>query len=137
MNAVALHRAGRFAEAEAIYRQQPALGAIDTALREMGFIPHCFAELKRWPIAPSVIDGDPRKPLRQLLEADLVYVRDFVRPEAMDGEQWKHLALTAYHCYGSLDLTLHAVTSAARIGAVPPDASAQYLKFLESRIKRP
>src|SRR5262252_4960304 len=78
----------------------------------VGAIGHCFAGVKQWPIAPTVIDGNPRKPLLQLLEADLVYVRDFSSPENMTGEQWKHLAMIAHHCYGSIDLVMHAIISA-------------------------
>ena len=73
-----------------LYQGQPSFGAIDLILRESGFVPHCLAELKLWPISPMVIDGNSRKPLRQLLEADFVYVRDFSRPGNMDAEQWKH-----------------------------------------------
>ena len=115
-----------------LYRGQPPFGVIDTFLRSVGFIPHCFAELKLRPLAPIVVDGDPQKGGRQLLEADVVYVRDFSRPENMDGEQWKHLALIAHHCYGSVDLAHRAIAAAARIGAVPPEAPDQYLKVLRS-----
>ncbi|MGE3841542.1 MAG: FkbM family methyltransferase [Vicinamibacterales bacterium] len=119
-----------------LYKNQPTLGAVDSALRELGFVPHCFAEIKRWPIAPLVIGGDARRPLRQVLEADLVYVRDFARPDAMDGEQWKHLALVAHHCYDSFDLALHAIGQATRLGALPATAVAQYLEILQADAER-
>ena len=113
-----------------LYRDQPPLGAIDTFLRTMGFIPHCFSELKIRPLAPMVVEGDPTRGIHQLLEADLVYVRDFTKPEGMGGEQWKHLALIAHHCYHSPDLALHAVRMAAHLSAIPPDAPECYLKVL-------
>jgi hypothetical protein len=50
----------------------------------------------------------------------------------MDGEQWKHLALIAHHCYGSVDLAHRAIAAAARIGTLPPDAPDRYLKVLRS-----
>jgi hypothetical protein len=98
----------------------------------MGFVPHCLFELKVRPLAPLVFEGDPSKGVRQLLEADLVYVRDFGRPANLDGEQWKHLALIAHHCYGSIDLTLHAVDCAARLGAVKAGAGEEYLRLVRS-----
>jgi FkbM family methyltransferase len=113
-----------------LYKGQPGLGAIDVALRELGFVPHCLAELKLWPISPLVVDGNLRKPLRQLLEADLVYVRNFTRSDDLDGEQWKHLAMVAHHCYGSADLALRAVMAATDCGAVPKDAAQSYLGIL-------
>jgi FkbM family methyltransferase len=115
-----------------LYRNQPAFGRIDTFLRDMGFMPHCFFELKVRPITPLIVDGDPQKGIRQLLEADLVYVRDFSRTDGMDGEQWKHLALIAHYCYGSIDLALRAITAGTQIGALRPDAPEQYLNILRS-----
>ena len=115
-----------------LYRGQPVFGDVDLILREMGFIPHKLVELKRWAIAPMVFDGDQRVPGNQLLEADLVYVRDFSRAENLDGEQWKHLALIAHHCYGSIDLALRAIFSAMRLGAVSRDVPNRYIKELKN-----
>ena len=115
-----------------LYRGQPALGVIDTYLRSVGFIPHCFAELKVRPLSPLVIDGDSQKGIRQLLEADVVYVRDFSRTENMNGEQWKHLAMIAHHCYGSFDLAYRSVAAAARSGGIRSDAPGQYLNIVRS-----
>jgi FkbM family methyltransferase len=113
-----------------IYREQPAFGVIDTALRRMGFIPHCIADLLLWPIAPTMIDGNPMKPVHQLLEGDLVYVRNFFLRENMTGEQWKHLAMIAHHCYRSVDLAAHAVAMATEIGALPSGSIDRYYDIL-------
>jgi FkbM family methyltransferase len=113
-----------------LYYDQPPFGSIDLMLRDMGFIPHGFAEALHWPIAPMVIDGNPRKPLRQMIEADLIYVRDFTHAKNMTGEQWKQLALVAHHCYRSTDLALRAIISATQIGALPEHAPESYLKLL-------
>jgi hypothetical protein len=99
----------------------------------MGFVPHCFAQFLLWPIAPAVIDGNPRKPVHQLLEADLVYVRDFSRVESLSIQQWKHLAMIAHHCYGSVDLALRAVTVATELGGLRSDAPERYLDILRPR----
>lgn len=109
-----------------LYEGQPALGDIDLELRRQGFIPHCFAAVKQWPIAPA----NPRRPVNQLLEADIVYVRDFSRPERFDDEQLKHLALIAHHCYGSHDLALRCVMLLRQRGVLPPEAEAIYRQCL-------
>jgi FkbM family methyltransferase len=113
-----------------LYKNQPPFGEIDLLLRDMGFLPHCVAGAKIWPIAPMVVGEKPNRGIRQLLETDMVYVRDFSRPENMSAEQWKHLALVAHHCYGSYDLALKAIITLMGIGAVPPDASRRYLANL-------
>lgn len=116
-----------------LYEGQPPFGEVDLEFRRQGFIPHCFAEVKNWPIAPCIVDGDPYKPLRQLLEADIVYVRDFTRPDAMDDEQLKHLALVAHHGFGSIDLVMRCLMLLARRGAVPADAGQRYARIAASR----
>lgn len=111
-----------------LYKNQPVIGAIDLELRAQGFMPHCFAAVKRWPISPCVIGGDPRRPLHQLMEADLVYVRDFSRPETMSDEQLKHLALISHHCYGSVDLALRCVMLLERRNILQSGSQDRYLK---------
>jgi FkbM family methyltransferase len=113
-----------------LYEGQPLFGDIDRELRAQGFIPHAFTAVKRWAIAPLVIDGDPRRSLNQLLEADVVYVRDFARPEAFSDEQLKQLALVAHHCYGSFDLALRCIFVLEKRGGLAPGGRQRYLESL-------
>ena len=111
----------------ALYEGQPTFGEIDVELRQMGFVPHVFAAVKKWAIAPVSMPTNPNSStLSQLLEADVVYVRDFTRDDAMDADQLKHLALIAFHCYRSLDLAANCMRRLATLGAVPADALARY-----------
>lgn len=110
-----------------LYKDQPTLGDIDSELRSQGFIPHCFPEVKLWPISPCV---DPRQPINQLLEADIVYVRDFTHPDSMSDEQLKHLALIAHYCYWSFDLARRCLTLLEHRKAVPAGTDQRYRKLL-------
>lgn len=112
-----------------LYKNQPSLGDVDLELRSQGFIPHCFAAGKQWPIAPYVFDRDPRLPLNQLLEADMVYVRDFARPDSLSDEQLKHLALIAHHCYSSFDLALRCVMLLEHRQALQSGTQQRYLQI--------
>jgi len=76
---------------------------------------------------------DTRPGIRQLLETDMVYVRDFSSPGKMSAEQWKHLALVAHHCYGSYDLVLKAILALMQLGVLPPDTNRRYLSSLPAR----
>ena len=116
-----------------LYKNQPSLGDIDLEMRRQGFIPHCFAALKQWPIAPCVIGGNPCQPLNQLLEADLVYVRDFSRPELMSDEQLKHLALIVHHCYRSFDLALRCVMLLEQRQVLDAGTQNLYLQLLSTK----
>jgi FkbM family methyltransferase len=118
----------------ALYHGQPTLGDIDVELRQMGFVPHAFSAIKKWAISPVSMPKDANSStLNQLLEADVVYVRDFIRPGAMDAEQLKHLALIAFHCYRSLDLAANCVGRLVLLGAVPADALARYVGLINRR----
>lgn len=111
-----------------LYKEQPGMGEIDVELRAQGFIPHCFAAVKHWPIAPCVVNGEPRRALNQLLEADLVYVKDFSKADGFSDEQLKHLALIAHHCYRSFDLVLRCILLLEKRGSLPPDSQSVYLR---------
>jgi hypothetical protein len=80
-------------------------------------------------VQPMMTDN-PYAGLNQLLEADIVYVRDFTRPEKMNTEQLKHLALIAHHCYGSWDLTANCIYHLTARHACPANSLAQYLALM-------
>ena len=75
--------------------------------------------------------GDFRKPGNQLLEADFVYVRDLAHPEYMSSEQLSHLAMIAFHIYGSVDLAVFCVIELQRRGHAAPDAVERLLQLFE------
>jgi hypothetical protein len=77
-----------------------------------------------------VINDNPRQALNQLLEADLVYARNFSTPEEMSDEQLRHLALIAHHCYRSIDLALRCVMLLEQSGALTFGAQKAYLASL-------
>ncbi len=117
-----------------LYRRQPVWAEIDLELRALGFVPHAFAAINRRAIAPMQINGSVYQGLNQLLEADVVYVRDFIDPKAMSDEQLKHLALIAHHCYGSVDLANRCVGLLVERGTLPPSANDDYLGLARVRL---
>ena len=113
-----------------LYKNQPLYGDIDIALRGLGFVPHMFAHINKRMILPL---HDPNKPylaVNQLLEADVVYVRDFTQMELMSVEQLKHLAIVVHHCYLSYDLVVRCLTALIQRGAVGADAVTRYMASL-------
>lgn len=113
-----------------LYANQPTYGDIDAALRALGFIPHMFANLNKRMILPFHYADKPFAAMNQLLEADVVYVRDFTRPERMSVEQLKHLALIAHHCYQSYDLAANCIYHLVARGVLPADGVGRYLSLL-------
>jgi FkbM family methyltransferase len=126
-NAVAIQTELQFVN---LYDGQPSFGEVDQELRIQGFIPHAFAALKKWPISPLQFGGDPTRALNQLLEADLVYVRDFVHSDNMTSDQLKHLCLIAHSCYNSFDLAGRCIALLEQRQEIPAGALQQYIAML-------
>lgn len=125
--AVAVHTEVSFVT---LYKGQPPFGEIDGELRRQGFMPHCYDQIKQAPIAPAVVPGDGGRGLRQLLEADIVYVRDLTRPDAMSDAQLRQLAAIAHSCYGSFDLALRCVALLEQRGTLQAGAQQAYAALL-------
>lgn len=116
-----------------LYKNQPSMGEIDLELRAQGFIPHCFAAVKKWPIAPCLVNSNPRQPLNQLLEADIVYVKDFSQPDTLSDEQLKHLALISHYCYQSFDLALRCIMLLEQRDVLAAGTQQAYLKSITTQ----
>jgi hypothetical protein len=116
-----------------LYKNQPVFGDIDLALRALGFIPHMIAKLNKRMILPLQNVNEPYAAMNQVLEADVVYVRDFTQPDSMSAEQLKHLALVAHHCYQSYDLTAKCIRDLTLRGAAPGDSLDRYMKAIMGR----
>jgi FkbM family methyltransferase len=114
-----------------LYHNQPLFGDIDLALRALGLVPHMFVNINKRMILPLHDQSKPFAAMNQLLEADIVYVRDFSQPSSMSHEQLKHLAIIAHHCYGSYDLATNCIHHLAERGAVAGDPVAKYLAGLK------
>ena len=110
-----------------LYKGQPLFGEIDLELRSLGLIPHHIDHVNRRTILPAYDPSAPNSALNQVLFADIVYVRDFTKAEAMDDEQLKHLAIIAYTCYGSFDLAAHCLFRLAERKAVVPEAVERFM----------
>jgi hypothetical protein len=50
---------------------------------------------------------------RQLIDGDLLYLRDFTRPDLMDDDQLEQMAAVCRHCYGALDIARHCLVALA------------------------
>jgi FkbM family methyltransferase len=133
------HGGARLAQAVAVqsevsfiplYKDEPVFGDIDLALRSLGFVPHMFDKISKRMILPLHFSDNLYGSINQLLEADIVYVRDFTQPDKMSDEQLKHLALIAHHCYGSYDLAARCVHVLAERSRITADGLAQYLAIL-------
>ena len=110
-----------------LYEQQPSFGEVDVYLRELGFIPHMFLDVKRWSIAPTIFNGNFRVPGNQLLESDIVYVKDPLKLAELSVVQLKKLVILAHYSFKSFDLCVWLLIELERRQACDASSHKQYL----------
>jgi FkbM family methyltransferase len=86
-----------------IYHGQPAHGEIDVELRTLGFLPHRYIHAKTFAMVGYAEFS------RQLIDGDVLYLRDFTRPDLMDDDQLEQLAAICRHCYDAPDSARHCL----------------------------
>lgn len=111
-----------------LYENQPSFGEVDTYLRALGFIPHMFLDIKRWAIAPTIFNGNFRVPGNQLLESDIVYVKDPLRLAKMTVIQLKKLALLAHYVFRSFDFCVWLLIELERRAVCDANSHRRYLR---------
>jgi len=117
-----------------LYRNQPTFADVDLELREQGFVPHQFVTTRTWPVAPVVWAEPLQQAARQLVEADVLYVRDPVRQDLLDDGQLARLALVADVVYGSFGLALRCVLELIRRGTLDRGAERDYRALATARL---
>jgi FkbM family methyltransferase len=117
-----------------LYCDQPTFADVDLELRGQGFVPHQFVTTRTWPLAPVVWADPLEQASRQLVEADVLYVRDPVRFDELGDGQVARLALVADGGYGSFGLALRCVLELISRGVLDPGADAGYRALATARL---
>jgi FkbM family methyltransferase len=115
-----------------LYENQPVFGEIDLWMRSQGFVPHCFLDVKRWSIAPTIRENNFRVPFNQLLESDILYVRNPMQVQQWSDEQVRKLAIIAHECLASVDLSIYLMLELVRRGQLDAGFQDAYLALINS-----
>ena len=110
-----------------LYENQPGFGEIDMWMRSIGFAPHRFLDIKRWSIAPTTNGKNFRQPFNQLLEADIVYVRNPLNMEKHSSGQLKMLAVMSEVFFDSPDLAIHCLRQLVSRKTLEPKVISQFI----------
>jgi len=114
----------------ALYEDQPTFGDIDSWMRANGYLPHSFVDVKRWSISPTVRNNNFRIPFNQLLEADVVYIKDPLQLERYSDSQLKRQVLFADAFFKSPDLAVFCLRELSARGALADAALKRYFALL-------
>jgi FkbM family methyltransferase len=113
-----------------LYEGQPSFGEIDLWMRQNGFIPHKFVDIKNWSISPSVFNNNFRIAGNQLLEADIIYVRNPLVMETLTEDQLKVLSILSHYCFHSFDLCGRIILELEERKAISSGLYTQYLSSI-------
>jgi FkbM family methyltransferase len=92
-----------------MYKDQPLFADIDAELRARGFLLHKIHSMAGRAFKPFVQGNKIGEMISQHLWGDAVYVRDFMRLDALRPEQVLKLALIVHETYVSYDLAAYAL----------------------------
>lgn len=110
-----------------LYENQPTFGEIDLWMRENDYIPHRFVDIKRWSITPTIFNNNFRVPGNQLLESDIIYIKDPFKLELLDDAQVKKLILLSHYCFNSIDLSVFFILELEKRNILEKDAFKYYI----------
>lgn len=104
--AVLIHTEVEFVQ---LYEGQPLFAQVDEYLRSCGFQLHTFAGFGTRNFKPLMVGDNPNRGLRQVLWADAIYIRDFLRFDELAPGKLLKLAIIAHEIYKSFDLCCRAL----------------------------
>jgi FkbM family methyltransferase len=114
-----------------LYENQPLYADIDQFLRAQGFVLHKLINIAGRAMLPFAVEDSPFSPLSQLLWADAVFIRDFMRLEALADDQLLKMACILHEAYRSDDMAYHFLREYdRRTGARTCDG---FLPFLRAK----
>ena len=87
-----------------LYEGQPSAADLDRELRGLGLLPLQVVEHRTWPLAPTQWAQPWESDSRQLVEADVLYVRDLARWDELTTRELGALALIADVAYANRGL---------------------------------
>jgi FkbM family methyltransferase len=110
------------------YENEPTFGEVDTYMRHLGFVPHSFLDIKRWSIAPTIFNNNFRVPGNQLIQSDIVYVKDPLKFADMSDIQLKKLTILMHYCFKSIDFSTRVILEMEKRRLIEPKSHIKYLE---------
>ena len=112
-----------------MYKNQPLFSDIDIFLRKHGFVIHRFVDIASRVIKPMIKDNNVYAEMNQLLWGDVIYIKDFTKPELLSEHQLLAMSRIMHELYNSFDLVLNLLTHYD--SRKNTDLSAKYLQGLK------
>ena len=110
-----------------LYEDQPSFGELDLWMRGNGYLPHTFLNIKRWSISPTIFDNNLRQPGNQLLESDIIYIKDPFKLDLLSDTQLKKFILISHYLFKSVDLSVYLILELERRNVLNKNSFKNYI----------
>ena len=120
-----------------LYENEPSFGEVDIELRKHGLVPHCFVGgVSRNIIGPMVLNNNLFKSLNQIVQTDIVYVKDFRNLYELKIDEIKKICLIAHTCYKSWDLAYKCIKVLIDKEYISFKAIKEYHKIISNELTK-
>ena len=110
-----------------LYEDQPSFGEVDLWMRSNGYLPHTFLDIKKWSISPTIFNNNFRQPGNQLLESDIIYIKDPFKLDVLSDTQLKKFILISHYLFKSADLAVYLILELERRNILTKGAFKNYI----------
>jgi len=110
-----------------LYENQPSFGEVDLWMRNNGYLPHTFLDVKKWSISPTIFNNNLRQPGNQLLESDIIYIKDPFKLDVLSDTQLKKFILISHYLFKSVDLSVYLILELERRNVLNKDTFKKYI----------
>ena len=115
-----------------LYEDQPTFGDVDVYMRSIGYVPHQLLDVKCWSIAPTIFNENFRTPGNQLLESDIIYIKNPLLMSSISDNQLQKFAILAHYCFKSVDLSVYILIEMEKRKLIEDDAHKKYVENLKN-----
>jgi len=110
-----------------LYENQPSFGEVDLWMRNNGYLPHTFLDVKKWSISPTIFNNNLRQPGNQLLESDIIYIKDPFRLDLLSDIQLKKFILISHYSFKSVDLSVYLILELEKRNVLTKNTFKNYI----------
>ena len=120
-----------------LYQDEPMFGEVDAFLRDRGYVMHKLIAPKSACLTNSYLNKlRPRMVGSQLVDGDVVYIKDITALHSFSDDQLKHLALFADGAFNSIDLVFYLLDELVARACITADDVDAYFAKLPDQVKR-
>ena len=113
-----------------LYENQPSFGEIDLILRGHGLLPHSFLHIEKRLVRSKWLGQISGAAPQQMLDGDVLYLRDLSRPDAISSADLRKIALICDTCYGLSDVTVRCLEILVARNEINSDAAESFARAL-------